>query len=124
MVGKHCSIDVVERFHRTFNELTRRSIIPGDQVEYEHEVQLIVDWYNDHRPYMTLEGKTPNEVSFSRPVANEQPRFELRERCQVDSPCATLQAEVAGDPGEPIVLKLDCLEGLRHLPIIREHRAA
>ncbi len=123
-VGKHGSIAVVERFHRTFKELMRRTIIPEEQSEYEREAQLIIDWYNEHRPHMTLEGKTPNEVYYSRPAANEQPRFELRERWPVDSPCAKPQVEVDGDPGDAIVLELDCLEGRRHLPIIRSRRAA
>ncbi len=28
------------------------------------------------------------------------------------------------DPGDPIVLEIDCLEGRQHLPIIRSRRAA
>ena len=77
-VGKHGSIAVVERFHRTFKELVGLTTIPEEQTEYEEEAQLIVDWYNEFRPHMTLDGKTPNEVFFSRPAANEQPRFEPR----------------------------------------------
>jgi putative transposase len=123
-VGKHGSIAVVERFHRTFKELMRRTIIPEEPSQYEREAQLIIDWYNEHRPHTTLEGKTPNEVYFSRPAANEQPRFELRERWPIDSPCAKPQVEVDGEPGDPIVLEFDCLEGRRHLPIIRSRREA
>ncbi len=122
--AKHGSIAVVERFHRTFKELMRRTIIPEEQSAYEHEAQLIIDWYNEHRPHMTLEGKTPNEVYYLRPAANEQPRFEPRECWPVESPCAKPQVEVDGDPGDAIILELDCLQGRRHLPIIRSRRAA
>ena len=69
-------------------------------------------------------GKTPNEVYFSRQAANEQARFEPRERWPRSSPCARPQVGIAGAPGDPIVIELDCLEGRRHLPIIRARHAA
>jgi hypothetical protein len=56
-VGKHGSIAVVERFHRTLKELLRLSTIPENQTEFEHELELIIDWYNEHRPHETLDGK-------------------------------------------------------------------
>jgi putative transposase len=123
-VGKHGSIAVVERFHRTFKEILRLMTIPEEQTEYEEEAQLIVDWYNEHRPHMTLDGKTPNEVYFSRPAASEQPRYEPRVRWPRDSPCAKPQVDIKGEPGDPILLELDCLEGRRHLPIFNVRRAA
>jgi transposase InsO family protein len=70
-VGKHGSLAVVERFHRTMKELLRLIILPEDQSQSEYEVALIIDWYHDARPHMTLDGKTPNEVYFSREPANE-----------------------------------------------------
>ena len=63
-------------------------------------------------------------VFYSRPAANEEPRHEPRERWPRGSPCAKPQVEVAGEPGDPIVLEIDCLEGRRHLPIIRTRLAA
>jgi hypothetical protein len=97
--------------------------IPEEQSRYEQEA-LIIDWYNEHRPHNTLDGKTPNEVYFFRQAANQQPRYEPRERWPRGSLCARPQAEVAGEPGDPIVLEIDCLEGRRHLPIIRTRLAA
>ena len=123
-VNKHGSIAVVERFHRTLKEILQLTTIPEDQSQFEREVTLIIDWYNDHRPHNTLEGKTPNEVYFSRTAASEQPRHEPRERWPRGSPCAKPQTDVDGDPGDPIVLEIDCLEGRRQLPIIRTRRAA
>jgi putative transposase len=123
-VNKHGSIAVVERFHRTLKEILQLTTIPEDQSQFEREVTLIIDWYNDHRPHNTLEGKTPNEVYFSRTATSEQPRHEPRERWPRGSPCAKPQTDVDGDPGDPIVLEIDCLEGRRHLPIIRTRRAA
>ena len=118
-VNKHGSIAVVERFHRTLKETLRLTTIPEDQSQFEQEVTLIIDWYNEHRPHNTLEGKTPNEVYFSRPAANEQPRHEPRERWPRGSPCAKPQVDVEGELDDPIVLEIDCLEDRRHLPIIR-----
>ena len=123
-VGKHGSIAVVERFHRTFKELLRQTTIPEEQSEYEQEAQLVVDWYNEHRPHTTLDGKTPNEVYFSRPAANEQPRFEPRKLWPRGSPCAKPQVDIKGGAGDPVTLEIDWLEGRRHLPIIDARRAA
>ena len=123
-VGKHGSIAVVERFHRTLKEILRLTALPEEQSQFEQEVSLIIDWYNEHRPHMTLDGKTPDEAYFSRPAANEQPRHEPRERWPPRSPCAKPQVDIVGKPGDQIVLEIDCLEDRRHLPIIRTRLAA
>jgi len=123
-VGRHGSISVVERFHRTFKELLGQIVVPEDQAEFEREARLIARWYNEHRPHATLGGKTPNEVYFSRPAANERPRLEPRDRWPRGSPCAKPQADVEGEPGDSIVFEIDCLEGRRHLPIIGARHAA
>lgn len=65
-VGKHGSLAVVERFHRTMKEILRLIVVPEDQSRFEYEVECIIDWHNESRPHMTLNGKTPNEVYFSR----------------------------------------------------------
>ncbi|PHS03760.1 MAG: hypothetical protein COA78_17345 [Blastopirellula sp.] len=75
-VGKHGSNAVVERLHRTIKDLLQQTMIPEEQAKFDEEVSLTIDWYNEHRPHTTLKGKTPNEVYFSRPAANERPRFE------------------------------------------------
>jgi transposase InsO family protein len=123
-VGKHGSIAVVERFHRTFKDIVRLTTIPEVQSQYEQEASLIIDWYNDHRPHNTLEGKTPNEVYCSESAASEQPRHEPRERWPRGAPCARPQVDIEGEPGDPVVLEIDCLEGRRHLPVIRTRLAA
>ena len=123
-VHKHGSIAVVERFHRTAKELLRLITIPEEQSLFEMEISMIIRWYNEHRPHETLGGKTPNEVFFSREAANQQPRLEPRERWPRGSPCARPQVEIDGEPGDRIVLDIDCLDGRRHLPIIRAQRAA
>ena len=123
-VGEHGSIAVVERFHRTLKEILRLITIPEDQPQFEREVTLAISWYNEWRPHDSLGGRTPNEVYFSRPAAHEQPRREPREGWPRGSPCAEPQVDIGGEPGDPIVLEIDCLEGRRHLPILRAHRAA
>jgi hypothetical protein len=123
-VGKHGSLAVVERFHKTMKEILRLIVVPEDQSRFEHEMACILDWYNDARPHMTLDGRTPNEVYFSRPPANEQPRIEPRRDWPRGSPCAKPQAGIDGDPGDPVIFKIDFLEGRRHLPVICIRRAA
>ncbi len=123
-VGKHGSIAVVERFHRTFKEIVRSMTVPEDQAEFEGEAQLIVQWYNEHRPHMTLNGKTPNEKYFSREPANEQPRCEPRKDWPRGSRCAKPQVDVDAMPGDTVIIEMDCLEGRRYLPIIRARRTA
>jgi putative transposase len=123
-VGRHGSIAVVERFHRTVKELLRLITIPEVQEQFEQELGLMIDWYNEHRPHETLGGKTPNEVAFSRPAANEQPRLEPRANWPRDAPCAQPQVDMVGQPGAPIIFEVDCLKGRRHLPIVRAQRAA
>jgi transposase InsO family protein len=96
-VGEHGSIAVVERLHRTIKEILRQITVPeDDDATFERKLRLIVDWCNEHRPHNTLSGKTPNEVYFSRPAANEQPRLEPRKRWPRSSPCASPQVDIAG----------------------------
>ena len=40
---------------------------------FRQEMVLIGAWYNEHRPHLTLGGKTPNEVDEERfPVSTSQ----------------------------------------------------
>ena len=123
-VRRHGSIAVVERFHRTMKEILRLVVVSEDPSQFEREVQCIVDWYNESRPHMTLNGKTPNEVYHSRPPANEQPRFEPRRDWPCKSPCEKPQVDVDRKAGDPVIIEIDCHEGRSHLPIIRVRRAA
>jgi len=123
-IGMHGSIAVVERLHKTVKTILMLLLIPEDQAQFERELSLVRDWYNEHRAHETLGGKTPNEVFYSRPAANEQPRLEPRERWPRGSPCAAPQVDIEGEPGDPIRIEIDCLEGRRHLPIIRTRRVA
>ena len=49
-VGRHGSISVVERFHRTLKEILCLITVPEHQPDFEHELGLVIDWYNEHRP--------------------------------------------------------------------------
>jgi hypothetical protein len=60
------------------NEWTKRLFIPMRRETFRKELYLYAEWYNEHRPHQTLDGRTPNEVYFDRPAANEAPRFEPR----------------------------------------------
>jgi hypothetical protein len=123
-VSKHGSVVVIERFHRTLKEILRLIVVPEDQSQFEREMEYMIGWYNEHRPHMNLNGKTPNEVYFSRPPANERPRIKPRPQWPRGSPCARPRVNIDGKPGDPVIIEIDCHEGRRHLPIIRARRAA
>ena len=68
--------------------------------------------------------KHPTKSTTLRPAANEQPRLEPRPGWPPDSLCAKPQVEIDGQPGDPILVEIDCLEERTHLPVIRARRAA
>ena len=77
-VGKHGSIAVIERLILTVKGLLRcLPRVPIQSAAFRREVQLTIDWYNEHRPHTTLHGRTPNEVYLKRFPANRTPRFEF-----------------------------------------------
>jgi transposase InsO family protein len=124
-VGKHGSIAVLERFIGTMKrEGTRRWLIPMCRTTFRNELKPFIDWYNEHRPHSALDGCTPYEVYHSLPPANRQPRCEPRPRWPRKSRCAKPQTLVAGKPGDEFTLKIDFVNGRKHLPIVTLKRAA
>jgi len=115
-VGKHGSIAVVERFIRTLKELLREIVVPLDQKKFELELDLIANWYNEHRPHEFHRGATPNEVYHRRFPGNRRPRYEPRACWPRASPCAR--------PWAKLELSVEFLSGRRHLPVITLRRAA
>ena len=124
-VGQHGSIAVVERFIRSLKaECTRRLLVPMQRRMFRKELSLYAEWYNEHRPHQTLDGRTPSEVYFDRPAANEAPRFEPRPRWPKGSPCASPQAPPLGEPGVALQLVVSHHGGRKHLPVIKLKRVA
>lgn len=125
-IGKHGSIAVIERFNRTFKEFMRAlPIVPMNQIRFREESVFFIDWYNEHRPHITLDGKTPNEVYFGvKFPENRRPRIEPRKDWPRGSPCAKPQSLVAGQPGDRFRLEIEYLQGRRQLPIVSLKRVA
>jgi len=122
-IGKHGSIAVTERVILTYKDgCTRRILVPISRNEMIRETKLFFEWYNSHRPHMSLNGKTPNEVYFNRRAANAKPRIETRPLAKHSTPCAKPQMCVAGRAGAKVKVLLEFLEGRRHLPIIKVER--
>ncbi|MCL2118089.1 MAG: integrase core domain-containing protein [Planctomycetaceae bacterium] len=122
-IGKHGSIAVTERAILTYKDgCTRRILVPISRNEMFRETQLFFDWYNDHRPHMSFNGKTPNEVYFHRHAANAKPRIETRPRAKHSTPCARPRMCIAGRSGAKVKMKLEFLEGRQYLPIIKVER--
>jgi len=86
------------------------------------ETQLFFEWYNKHRPHMSLNGKTPNEVYFKMRAANTLPRIETRPLAKHSTPCAAPRICIAGRAGAKAKVRLEFLEGRPHLPIIKVER--
>ena len=124
-VGQHGSIAVVERAIRTLKDgCTRRILVGQGRREFRRELMSFLDWHNEHRPHMALEGRTPNEVYFRRCPANRLPRLEPREHWPRRSRCAKPCSLVAGQPGDRFSLEVGHLDGRRHLPVVTLRRAA
>jgi len=124
-VGKHGSIAVIERFIGTMNrEGIRRLLIPMRRATFRNELRLFVDWYNAHRPHSAIDGCTPNEAYHGLSPANRRPRFEPRSRWPGKSRSAKPQTLVAGQPGAEFTLKIDFVQGRKHLPTVTLKRAA
>ena len=124
-VGKHGSIAVIERLIKSLKtECTRRIIIPARRDDFRQEVLQYVLWYDGCRPHASLFGRTPDEVYYERPPANEDPRYEPRRRWPKESSCVDPQAPIKGRRGNRLELCVDYLEGRRHLPIVELKPAA
>ena len=105
-IGQHGSLAGVERLIKTlkYDGFFRLACVPSIREAFRQEAASQVFWYNEHRPHMTLDGKTPNEVYFNRDAANEQPRFEPRPKWPRGSPCAKPLVPVNGEPGVRLTL--------------------
>jgi transposase InsO family protein len=122
-VGRYGSLAVIERLIRTLKDgFTRRILVPFRREAVRQEVATFVAWYNECRPNMTLKGRTPNEVYFSRRPANERSRIEPRARWPAASRCASPQAPVDGPPGRRVELVVRHRHGL--MPIVELRPAA
>ena len=122
-IGKHGSIVVTERVILTYKDgCTRHILVPISRNGMVRETQLFFEWYNSHRPHMSLNGKTPNEVYFNRRTANAKPRIETRPLAKHSIPCAKPRMCIAGRAGAKVKVKLEFLEGRRHLPIVKVER--
>ena len=124
-IGKHGSIAVIEPAILTMKQLVvGLPLVPIRRRSFRRELTVIFAWYNEHRPHMTLDGRTPNEVYFKRPPANRLPRWEPRSDLSRRSACAHPRTLIKGQPGATVVLKVDFHAGQRHLPILSLNSAA
>ncbi len=124
-VGKKGSIALVERLILTTKQVLRQlPLIPLRRELFRRELILLFEWYNESRPHTGLGGRTPNEAYREQYPANRRPRIEPRKHWPRGSPCAKPWALVAGKPGSRFTVQIDCLEGRRHLPVVKLKRAA
>ncbi len=91
---------------------------------FERKLTLYFCWFNGHRPHQTLLGRTPDEKYLDRMPASERWRREPRPNWPESSGCAAPLAEVKGSPGARLALKVEFLEGRRHLPVVTLRKVA
>ena len=114
---------LTERVILTYKDgCTRRILVPISRNEMLRETLLFFEWYNEHRPHMSLNGKTPNEVYYHCHATNAKPRIETRPLAKHSTPCAAPRICIAGRVGAKVKVKLEFLEGRQHLPIIKVER--
>ena len=124
-VGKYGSISVLERFIRTLkDEGIKRIVVPFRRDALRREVDLQVVWYNASRPHMALGGRTPDEVWFGQPPANEAPRIEPRLEWPRDALCAAPYTSIRGRRGQKVELVVRFHAGRKHLPIVELKKVA
>jgi putative transposase len=106
-VGRRGSIAVIERFWLSLKqECVRVVLVALRREEARREIVYFIDWFNQHRPHMALEGRTPEEVYRGPPLESGPNAIEPSEA------------------GRPLELSLRFHAGRRHLPIVTLKRAA
>ena len=124
-IGQHGSIAITERLILTLKQgIVWFPLVPLRQAMFRQALGHLATWYNEHRPHMSLCGKTPDEVYHRQRPANRLPRFEPRPHWPRASACAKPVTLVKGVPGVRLELEVVCLGGHRHLPIVTLQRAA
>jgi transposase InsO family protein len=109
-VGQHGSLAVIERFFLTLKtEAMRVVMVPLSLAAMRAELVAFVQWYDAYRPHQSFAGRTPAEV------------YEGLER--VDQRALRTSGSLLAS-GEPLALKVSCLEGRKHLPILELKVAA
>ena len=109
-VGQHGSLAVIERFFLTLKtEAMRVVMVPLSLAAMRAELVAFVQWYDAYRPHQSFAGRTPAEV------------YQGLER--VDQRALRTSGSLLAS-GEPLALKVSCLEGRKHLPILELKVAA
>jgi len=124
-IGRHGSIAVTERLILTLKQgIACLLLVPLRRERFGLELDRLATWYNEHRPHMSLGGRTPDEVYHRQRPANCLPRFEPRPGWPRRSACAKPVTLVKGKPGVRLKLEVACVASHRNLPIVTLKRAA
>ena len=84
---------------------TRQIIVPLNMADMRRELSLFLFWYNEHRPHLSLNGRTPQDVWNHSP-----PKPSIKTLYNKDLPAMTLDVSY--------------FEGRKHLPIVDIKQAA
>jgi hypothetical protein len=116
---------VIERLILTLKQsVAWLTLLPLRRQAFLRQLRYLAEWYNRHRPHMTLDGKTPDEVYRRLRPMNRQPRFEPRAPWPRSSPCAKPVTLVKGKPGVRLACEIIFMGKRRLLPVVTLKRAA
>jgi hypothetical protein len=119
-IGRHGGIAVSERFILTVKVLLACSLlVPFRREQFQTELFLIADLYNQYKPHTTLAGKTPDEMYIHCFPANHKPRLEPSVAWPRGSSCAAPRTLVKGQVGARIELQVAFHKGKKYLPIVQ-----
>ena len=100
------------------DEFTRRLLLPLRPAAMLSQLKSYAIWFNEHRPHMSLAGRTPNEVYLAKHPANRYPRLEPREHWPRASRCASPNVPIRGQPGVRLELVVSHHAGNKNLPVV------
>ena len=124
-LGQFGSIPFIERLILTIKkECTRRMLFPFSHSGARRELSLFATWYNGSRPHQRLLGATPDERRGAANPFLKRARFEPRVRMSHGAGCASLRSSTDDSCGPRLALRVDYLEGRKHLPIVALRRVA
>ena len=124
-IGEHGSIAVIERLILTLKQgIAWLSLVPLRREAFLCELRLLSQWYNQHRPHMSLAGRTPDETYYRRRPRNRQPRLEPRADWPRGSSCAKPVTLIKGKPGVRLACEITFQGKRRNLPVVALKRAA
>ena len=120
-VGRHGSIAIIERFHRTLKEQgLRKILIPYAIEDFQGELDVFTSWYNSVRPHSALQAATPDEIFSGSSPPLSRTRIEVRPKYPISADALASGTVVRL---ETVRLEAASFQRRKHLPDVKLHAA-